>query len=194
MSASPSRNARASSSVPLSVRPAFSPRRAARWIGGPSAIGIAERKAQFDDVGPGGRQAAQDLQRLVARGVTGHDIGHEAGPALGLQAGEAGVDTGGCHGVGVAAARFRSADIAGDGREAEIARRFRSGRTRGVVEGDHLQAVTAAALAALDEDHAVLLAGRRQPALASEMFAVGVGQGPDPGQRARSGNRRGPAI
>ena len=44
VSASPARKSAARASVPFSVSPALSPRSAARWIGGPSAMGSEKGK------------------------------------------------------------------------------------------------------------------------------------------------------
>src|ERR1019366_476552 len=46
-------------------------------------------KAKLDNVGAGGRQGAENLQRRLRIRVAGHDIGDEGGAALGLQGGEA---------------------------------------------------------------------------------------------------------
>ncbi len=71
------------------------PRSAARWITGPSAIGIGERHAQLEDVGAGAYQRMQQRNRERGRRIAAGDIGDEAAAAARAHLREAGGDAAG---------------------------------------------------------------------------------------------------
>ena len=75
--------------------PAFSARRPAAWIAGPSAIGSVNGMPISMMSAPAFGSALRISSEVVEIGIAGHQEGDEGGAALLLQLGETAVDAGG---------------------------------------------------------------------------------------------------